>query len=108
MNLRTFNQTRISIQQSEFKSLQTHPLLFAIERAEFEKRKLKRMIAAGEEARAMKTVRAKIEAWKRKITRIEATQKRLRERFEDLQNMPRSDFAVLTSDHISGNPVSTK
>ena len=108
MNLRTFNQTRISIQQSEFKSLQTHPLLFAIERAEFEKRKLKRMIAAGEEARTMKTVRAKIEAWKRKIARIEATQKRLRERFEDLQNSSRNSLAALTSSQFSSNPVPTK
>lgn len=83
MNTVVFHRLYQTIRNEQFHTMQTDPLLFGIERAEFEKQKLKRLIAAAE-ASNLKSIQSKVLAWQRVINRLDATQQRLQTRRNEI------------------------
>lgn len=70
MTYREFKTLVSHVAQERFRSEQNHPLLFGIERLQFEKLKLKRLVEAGSMVDC-KTARRRVQAWEREIARLE-------------------------------------
>lgn len=87
MTYREFKTLVCKVSQEQLQSRQNHPILFGIERAQFEKQKLQRMIDAGNQLRS-KTAQRRIEAWQREINRLDEKGKYLQEQYQESHRSP--------------------
>lgn len=76
MTLQEFEKFRISLEQHKFHADSLDPLEYGIQRDAFRKEQLKKLITTGAKVES-KTVRAKVERWKRQVQRLDKNQARM-------------------------------
>ena len=70
MTRKQFEKLRIDIEAQQFQSAEVNPIAYGIQRLLFEKENLNKLIAIAEKI-PMKTTRARVERWKRKLIRAD-------------------------------------
>ena len=75
MTYKEFKTRVASIEAKPFSCTSTHPIVYAMERAQFEAYKLKRLISLGE-GFEFKSAQTRVTSWKRQLARVEAKQMR--------------------------------
>ncbi len=76
MTLQEFERCRLGLEREKFRGELADPLNFGIDRAQFEKNRLQKLIELGKGVRS-KTVQAKIDRWKRQLRRVNVSINRL-------------------------------
>lgn len=76
MTRKEFETFRLLVEKEKFTQMASDPLDYGIQRIEFRRQKLKKLISAGKEIDS-RTVQAKIARWKRQLSRLEASENRL-------------------------------
>ena len=77
MTRKEFDRVRLGIEKEKFVGDYSDAISFGIKRAEFEQQRFQRLMAAAAEVPGSKTVRTKLEIWKRQLERAGEAQRRL-------------------------------
>jgi hypothetical protein len=83
MTRKEFEAYRLSVEKEKFSKSVSDPIAYGIERTIFRKQKLKKLIDAGKNIDS-RTVKAKVERWKRQLNRLDLSQEHLTELRKDL------------------------
>ena len=76
MTYKEFKAQVRAVEAKVFRSTETHPISFAVERAAFEEEKLNQLIALAKRASFM-TAKNRLAAWRRQLERVRAKKERL-------------------------------
>lgn len=98
MTRKEFEKIRLAIEGEKFQEDCTDPVTYGIQRAEFERNKFERLIAAAKQVN-MQTARTKMEQWKRQWERAGQT----KARFERIRDEIRANRAQRIA--AAGSPV---
>lgn len=90
MTRKEFEKLRLSIEGEKYKPLAANPITIGLERAEFEKKRLERLIVAAGTCGAI-TVQKRLQVYKREIKRVETSL----ERFAKLREEARDSRPVV-------------
>src|SRR5689334_19513957 len=85
MTLQEFEKFRIDLEREEFQGAPADPLHFGIERCKHEKERLNKLVSLGDGVRS-KTVKAKIERWRRQINRLDSFIDRMEKLKREIQS----------------------
>ncbi len=83
MTRKEFEAYRLSVEKEQFTLQASDPLDYGVQRIEFRRQKLKKLINAGKTIDS-KTVQAKIVRWKRQLDRLQTSETRIRGLMHDL------------------------
>lgn len=83
MTRKEFEAYRLSVEKEQFNKHTSDPLDYGVQRIEFRRQKLKKLINAGKNIDS-KTIQAKIVRWKRQLDRLEKSETRLKGLMTDL------------------------
>jgi hypothetical protein len=92
MTRKEFERVRIGIESEKFSGDCSDPIAYGIQRAEFERQKFKRLIAAARQV-PMQTARTKMEQWKRQLERATQSQERFQKIRDEIREV-RPNFIV--------------
>ena len=76
MTRKEFEIFRLSLEKEKFPKSVSDPIEYGIQRTIFRKERLKKLIAVGKSIRS-RTVQAKIERWKRQLSKLDQSQAHL-------------------------------
>ena len=102
MTRKEFERIRIAIESEKITGDCTDPIAYGIQRAEFERDKFKRLIAAARQV-PMQTARAKLEQWKRQLERATQSQQRFQKIRDEITTV-RPNFAVTPPQNVGEVP----
>ena len=83
MTRKEFEAFRLAVEKEKFTQLASDPIEYGIQRIEFRRQKLKKLINAGKGIDS-RTIQAKIVRWKRQLDRLEKSESRLAELRSDI------------------------
>ena len=83
MTRKEFEAFRLSVEKEKFTQLASDPIEYGIQRIEFRRQKLKKLINAGKGIDS-RTIQAKIARWKRQLDRLGKSESRLNDLKTDI------------------------
>jgi hypothetical protein len=83
MTRKEFEVFRLSLEKEKFPTSVSDPIDYGIQRTIFKREKLRKLINVGKNIRS-RTVQAKIERWKRQVSKLELSQAHLTELKQEL------------------------
>jgi hypothetical protein len=83
MTRKEFEVFRLSLEKEKFPKAISDPIDYGIQRTIFKREKLRKLITIGKNIRS-RTVQAKIERWKRQLSKLEQSQAHLTELKQEL------------------------
>jgi hypothetical protein len=83
MSFKEFQKFRLEVCSRKFEGGDLHPLLYGIQRIDFEQERLRELIRVGETVDAL-TVKAKIAQWRNQLQKLERNKMRLQKLREEL------------------------
>jgi len=92
-SLKDFEKFKQSVLNQEFRTQNTHPLVYGYERTVFEKERLKLLIAEAEPLEFL-TVKNRLKHWKAQLQRLEKTEIRFKTLLQELESTPPNRISV--------------